>query len=222
MANEQKKRLVGRNGRVMTFTIGQPVQGDGETTLQKGVYYVINAMGATSAFTNGQVGMVIVGNGTLAPLEGDSYSELTITGECDARQASVEFEAEEIDITTLCDDIMKYATGFVDLSGSIEGIVTIGLSEKFFNKFLPIVEQDATGDITVTPQNDDVLLLDVVFNKLDNTDIPKLEFIAPIVITTFSAGVQIGDAQTFESNFRIAQDNDINVQLLKTAKGLHN
>lgn len=222
MANEQKKRLVGRNGRVMTFTIGQPTQGDGETTLQKGVYYVINAMGATSAFTNGQVGMVIVGNGTLAPLEGDSYSELTITGECDARQASVEFEAEEIDITTLCDDIMKYATGFVDLSGSIEGIVTIGLSEKFFNKFLPIVEQDATGDITVTPQNDDVLLLDVVFNKLDNTDIPKLEFIAPIVITTFSAGVQIGDAQTFESNFRIAQDNDINVQLLKTAKGLHN
>ena len=222
MANEQKKRLVGRNGRVMTFTIGQPVQGDGETTLQKGVYYVINAMGTTSAFTNGQVGMVIVGNGTLAPLEGDSYSELTITGECDARQASVEFEAEEIDITTLCDDIMKYATGFVDLSGSIEGIVTIGLSEKFFNKFLPIVEQDATGDITVTPQNDDVLLLDVVFNKLDNTDIPKLEFIAPIVITTFSAGVQIGDAQTFESNFRIAQDNDINVQLLKTAKGLHN
>lgn len=215
------KRLTARNAIVYNFSLGDEVSGNGTTSLEKGKYYLITAMASTSGFPSGaKVGMTIVGNTTITPATGDKYKVYSTEKECDVRSVSLNFEAEELDIGTICDDINRYAKGMVDLSGTIEGILTVNKSEKWVSQFVDVVKQTSSA-IEVTEQNDDKLLLDAVFNKLDNSDIPKLEFIAPIIVTSFETGVTRNEATTFSSNYRIAQDDEVNVEFLKSDKELH-
>ena len=217
-----RKRLTGRNGKVYQATKGEIITGNGETVLTKGKFYIPLTIAATgSGFPeNTQVGIVLVGDGTFAPTETETYIELTLTSQCDIRSGSVEFSNDEIDITTLCDDLMTYAPGFTDATGSLEGITTLNLSEPMIAKFVTVQKQDATGAITVIDKNDDPLVLVLNINKTDNSEADYAAFFAPITLNGYNLGVQINEAQTFTSNFRIAQDNELKPCLIEADKAL--
>ena len=116
------KRLTGRDGKVYLATKGETITGNGTTKLTKGSFYVPVQIASTSSGfqANAVVGRVLVGDGTSAPTASEKYFELTLTAQCDITSASIEFEKNEIDITTLCDDIMKYASGFIDAGLSLQ------------------------------------------------------------------------------------------------------
>lgn len=217
----ERKRLIGKDGKVYQAQKGAVVTGDGTTTLTKGTFYIPVVIGATSGFPDGvQVGYPFVGDGESIPTANDQYLALTLTSQCDITSAEVEFEKDEIDITTLCDDIRKYASGFSDATGTLEGITTLDLSEPMIAKFVTVQKQDATGAITVINQNDDPLIAVIELNKIDNSDADRALFFAPVTLNGYTLGVNIDDAQTFSSGFRIAQDNDIKPVLVEADKAL--
>ena len=218
----ERKRLVGKDGKVYRGVKGTEITGNGTTTLEKGKFYVATAIAETgSGFPQGVVkGRIFVGNGTSAPTENDKYFELTLISQCDVTSASVEFTNDEIDVTTLCDEIRKYRSGFTDASGSIEGITTLDLTESTISKFVSVQKQDAQGAITVIEKNDDVLILALELNKVDNSDADRAIFFTPAVLNGYNLEVAIDDAQTFTSDFRIAQDTDIRPVLVEADKAL--
>ena len=218
----ERKRLVGKDGKVYRGVKGTEITGNGTTTLEKGKFYVATAIAETgSGFPQGVVkGRIFVGNGTSAPTENDKYFELTLISQCDVTSASVEFTNDEIDVTTLCDEIRRYRSGFTDASGSIEGITTLDLTESTISKFVSVQKQDAQGAITVIEKNDDVLILALELNKVDNSDADRAIFFTPAVLNGYNLEVAIDDAQTFTSDFRIAQDNDIRPVLVEADKAL--
>lgn len=218
------KRLTGRDGKVYQATKSAVVTGNGTTTLTKGTFYVPLKIAATSSGfpANAQVGVPLVGDGASAPTSAEDYISLTLQSQCDVTSAGVEFEKDEIDITTLCDSIMTYAAGFTDATGTIEGITTLNLSEPFIAKFVPVQIQSSTGAITATAQNDDTVLLVIELNKIDNSDANRALFIAPITINSYNIEATINEAQTYTSGFRIAQDNEIKPALIEADKALFN
>lgn len=216
------KRLTGRDGKVFQAAKSAVITGNGTTTLTKGTLYVPLTIASTSSGfpANAQKGIPFVGDGVSVPAATETYIELTFNSQCDVKSAGVEFEKDEIDITTLCDDIMTYAAGFTDATGTIEGITTLNLSEPFIAKFIPVQVQSSTGAITTTAQNDDTVLLVIELNKIDNTDANRALFIAPITINSYNIEATINEAQTYTSNFRIAQDNEIKPALIEADKAL--
>lgn len=217
----EKKRLIGRDGKVYQAQKGAVITGNGTTVLTKGEFYIPVAIGSTTGFPNGvQVGYPFVGDGASIPTSGDKYLALTLKSQCDITSAEVEFEKDEIDITTLCDDIRKYASGFSDATGTLEGITTLDLSEPMIAKFVTVQKQDNLGAITTIAQNDDPLVVVIELNKIDNSDADRALFFAPVTLNGYTLGVNIDDAQTFSSGFRIAQDNDIKPILVEADKAL--
>ena len=216
------KRLTGRDGKVYQAVKSAVITGDGSTTLTKGTFYVPLTIATASSGlpANAQIGVPFVAAGTETPTENETYISLTFNSQCDVTSAGVEFEKDEIDITTLCDDIMTYAAGFTDATGTIEGITTLNLSEPFIAKFVTVQVQDETGAITTTAQNDDTILLVIELNKIDNSDANRALFIAPITINSYNIEATINEAQTYTSGFRIAQDNDIKPALIEADKAL--
>lgn len=217
----ERKRLIGKDGKVYQAQKGAVVTGNGTTALTKGTFYIPVVIGANSGFPEGvQVGYPFVGDGTSIPTANDQYIALTLTSQCDITSAEVEFDKDEINTTTLCDDFKKYRPGFTDATGTLEGITTLDLSEPMIAKFVTVQKQDATGAITVINQNDDPLIAVIELNKIDNSDADRALFFSPVTLNGYTLGVNIEDAQTFSSGFRIAQDNDIKPVLVEADKAL--
>lgn len=216
------KRLTGKDGKVFLASKSAVVTGDGTTKLTKGNFYVpLNILASSSGFPTGVTkGVVFVGDGVSAPKATETYIALTNTPQCDVTSASVEFNKAEIDITTLCDNIMKYATGMTEANGTLEGITTLGKSEPFIAKFVTVQTQSNTGAITTTAQNDDVVVVVLELNKADSTDADVAYFFAPVVLNSFNLGATINEAQTFTADFRIAQDNELQPAFIEADKAL--
>ena len=210
----QTKRLIGRDGEVYAATKGALVEGNGSTALTDG-YYIVAAIAATSsALPAGlQAGYVFKGSAEITPAEGDNVILLTLTRKCDVTNFSVEYSADEIDVTTLCDSERSYRAGFTDATGTLEGVTTIGLSEYLMSKFIPIVEQ--TGEtVEVTEINGDALIMRLVLNK-ESAGGTVMSYFAPIALTSYNIGASVDDAQTYTANFRNTPDDDLKPCILK-------
>lgn len=218
----EKKRLTGRDGKVYQAAKSATITGNGTTKLTKGSIYVPLTIASTSSGfpANAAVGVPLVGDGTSAPAATETYIELTLTSQCDITSAEVEFSKDEIDITTLCDNIMKYASGVTDASGTLEGITTLDLSEPMIAKFVTVQKQSSTGAITTIAQNDTPLVVAIELNKVDASGADRALFFAPVILNGYTLGVAVNEAQTFTSEFRIAQDNDIKPALIEADKTL--
>lgn len=213
MANE-RKRLVGRDGEVYSVVKGTPVEGNGSAALNADTYYVVSERGASSTLPEGlEVGYVFKGETTIIPAEGDVVIPLELTKKCDVTNFSVEYSADEIDVTTLCDNERTYRAGFVDATGSLEGVTTIGVSEYLMNKFVPIVTQTG-ANIEVSEINGEPIIVRLVLNKKTaGGDI--VSYFAPITITSYNLGATIDDAQTYTANFRNTPDEILKPCVLK-------
>ena len=213
MAGETK-RLVGKDGEVYAATKGTLVEGNGTTPLTDS-YYIVAAIAATSSAlpTGLQTGYVFKGSAEITPAEGDNVIPLTLTRKCDITNFSVEYSADEIDVTTLCDTQRSYRAGFTDATGTLEGITTINVSEYLMSKFIPIVTQ--TGEtVEVTEIDGETLIMRLVLNK-QSAGGDVMSYFAPIAVTSYNIGATVDDAQTYTANFRNTPDDDLVPCVLK-------
>ena len=211
---DQTKRLVGKDGEVYAATKGTLIEGNGSTALTDG-YYIVAAVAATSsALPAGlQAGYVFKGSAEITPAEGDNVIPLTLTRKCDITNFSVEYSADEIDVTTLCDTQRSYRAGFTDATGTLEGITTINVSEYLMSKFIPIVTQ--TGEtVEVTEIDGETLIMRLVLNK-PSAGGDVMSYFAPIAVTSYNIGATVDDAQTYTANFRNTPDDDLKPCILK-------
>lgn len=211
---DQTKRLVGKDGEVYAATKGTLVEGNGSTALTDGYYIVAAVASTSSALPAGlQAGYVFKGSAEITPAEGDNVIPLTLARKCDITSFSVEYSADEIDVTTLCDTQRSYRAGFTDATGTLEGVTTIGLSEYLMEKFIPIIEQ--TGEtVEVTEINGDALIVRLVLNK-QSAGGTVMSYFAPIALTSYNIGASVDDAQTYTANFRNTPDDDLKPCILK-------
>lgn len=211
---DQTKRLVGKDGEVYAATKGALIEGNGSTALTDGYYIVAAVASTSSALPAGlQTGYVFKGSAEITPAEGDNVIPLTLARKCDITSFSVEYSADEIDVTTLCDTQRSYRAGFTDATGTLEGVTTIGLSEYLMEKFIPIIEQ--TGEtVEVTEINGDALIVRLVLNK-QSAGGTVMSYFAPIALTSYNIGASVDDAQTYTANFRNTPDDDLKPCILK-------
>lgn len=211
---DQTKRLVGKDGEVYAATKGTLIEGNGSTALTDGYYIVATVAATSSALPAGlQAGYVFKSSAEITPAEGDNVIPLTLARKCDITSFSVEYSADEIDVTTLCDTERSYRAGFTDATGTLEGVTTIGLSEYLMEKFIPIIEQ--TGEtVEVTEINGDALIIRLVLNK-QTAGGTVMSYFAPIALTSYNIGASVDDAQTYTANFRNTPDDDLKPCILK-------
>ena len=213
MAGETK-RLVGKDGEVYAATKGELIEGNGSTALTDG-YYIVAAVASTSSAlpTGLQAGYVFKGSAEITPAEGDNVIPLTLTKKCDVNNFSVEYSADEIDVTTLCDSERSYRAGFTDATGTLGGVTTINVSEYLMSRFIPIIEQ--TGEtVTVTEIDGSSLIMRLVLNKASAGG-TVMSYFAPIALTSYNLGASVDDAQTYTANFRNTPDDDLKPCILK-------
>ena len=213
MAGETK-RLGRKNGEVYAATKGELIEGNGSTALTDGYYIVAAVASTSSALPAGlQPGYVFKGSAEITPAEGDNVIPLTLTRKCDITNFSVEYSADEIDVTTLCDTQRSYRAGFTDATGTLEGITTINVSEYLMSKFIPIVTQ--TGEtVEVTEIDGETLIMRLVLNK-QSVGGDVMSYFAPIAVTSYNIGATVDDAQTYTANFRNTPDDDLVPCVLK-------
>ena len=211
---DQTKRLVGTDGEVYAATTGTLVEGNGSTALTDG-YYIVAAVASTSSAlpTGLQAGYVFKGSAEITPAASDNVIPLNLTKKCDITNFSVEYSADEIDVTTLCDTERSYRAGFTDATGSLEGVTTINVSEYLMSKFIPIVTQ--TNDtVTVTEIDGNSLIMRLILNK-QTAGGDVVSYFAPVAITSYNIGATVDDAQTYTANFRNTPDDDLVPCVLK-------
>ena len=213
MAGETK-RVVGKDGEVYAATKGTLIEGNGSTALTDG-YYIVAAIASTSSAlpTGLQAGYVFKGSAEITPAEGDNVIPLTLTKKCDVNNFSVEYSADEIDVTTLCDSERSYRAGFTDATGTLEGVTTINVSEYLMSRFIPNIEQ--TGEtVTVTEIDGSSLIMRLVLNKASAGG-TVMSYFTPIALTSYNLGASVDDAQTYTANFRNTPDDDLKPCILK-------
>lgn len=141
---------------------------------------------------------------------GDVVEPLVTTKLCDIEEANYEVTQNEIDVTTICDQFSRYRGGRMDLSGSISGVFTLGVTDAaggIQNKFFRQIEQAANGSVTVSEADGAPIWLLVKLQEQKH-GIPVEAFVwMQVVLLGFGAGVGGNDKQSFSSNFRISGES---------------
>lgn len=205
------KRLIGKDGKVSKGVKETAINGDGIATLAVGFYVATAILSSGSGLPTGlQVGYIFKADNTIVPAVGETVIPITFTDLCDIKSANLEFTKEEVDVTTLCDAVKTYRSGFSDATGSLEGVTTIGVTEQLINKFIPTVEQVADlSSVTITDIDGDPLFLRIEVNKESTVEEDTAFYIAPVTLNSYSASAGIEGDQAFTSNFRITPDDEI-------------
>lgn len=207
-----KDRLIGFDGKLSTAIFGAEVS---TGTLSANTFYLVVTVGSSSTLPTGvEEKYVFLADGTEdITSSGDVVKEITFNDKCDITSWGLEFNASEVPVTTLCDDQNKYRAGRTDVTGSMEGNYTIGLTDAdggIANAFVDILRQaGAGGNVTIDKVDNDTIF--AVLYKQKDTDSGETEqfYIAPITVTSFSDTVAGEDAQTFSSSFRIAPSDEV-------------
>lgn len=213
------KKLNELDGSLAFMTLGSEIEGDGIAALDAG-YYLITAVAETSGLpTNSEAGYSFYADDGITPETGDKVKPMTFTKQCDVQNANVEFTRDEIEDTTICDLIKTYKAGRSDITGSIEGVMTAGITDEtdgLMNKFIDMVEQSADlATLTINKIDNNKIYLQLELNKESINDEDTTFLLMPITITSFNAGITKDSAQTFSSNFRITEDTEVNSQYFK-------
>jgi hypothetical protein len=215
------QRLVGNDGTIYALTPGTEVTGDGATPIPSGAKVIVSAIGSPSGFpgTSGATGATQIGVGRfieirdvdtpIVPETGDKYVPVTLSELCDISSWQLPSTADEIEVSTFCDEQKKYRSGKVDASGQFSGIFTIGTTDDvgangLARRFMDIIRQDGGDSIDVYESSALPIIAELVLQKNESfADI--MSFIAPIELFGISIGAEQGaNPQGFDSSFRLA------------------
>lgn len=214
------ERLIGSDGKLVTVELGTALDGDDTNTLDElaggdadsgegaGWYSVESIADSESALPSElSVGELFWDDGTLVLNTDDSVKPLEETEKSDITGFSIEVSKAEIDVTTISDDTKRYRAGKTDMTGSLDGITEIEVTDAkgyLLNNFIKIIQQASDGTVTVNDIDSSPIYLKGVLQK-DTTSGEKEAFVwAKISILSTSLGAGGEEAQSFSGNFRIA------------------
>lgn len=219
-----KERLVGSDGKLVTVTLGSALTGDDTSDLDElaggtsgdgtgaGWYEVASISDGTSALdSNLSVGDLFWDDGTMVLASGtssdDEVKPLSETEKADIQSFSIEMSRAEIDVTTLSDGVKRYRAGKTDMTGSMEGLTTLGETTDggyIVNNFIRVITQSSAGAVTIAEVDDDPIYIKGVIQKDTSAGETESFLWAKVNILSSSLGASGEDAQSFSSNFRIA------------------
>lgn len=223
----EEKPLVGDDGKFMTGKKGQTYKGDGTSTLNVLVagtdatsggdgMYIITAMGADTFFPEGmKIGELYPATGKEVLAEGDTIQKIDFTEVADCTGWQLQITQAEIDVTRLKDDFKKYRLGKKDATGTVNSIMTLGVSDepdgmvgrnmKLFRREV----KDGTETVTVSvPSGESLYFL----GYLNMTDVPgetQAFVFAEIYLYNMNLGGSTGNAQSYDASMRLTGQDPV-------------
>ena len=221
MAREEKP-LVGDDGKFMTGKKGQIYTGDGTSTLNALVagseattggdgMYLITAIAEDSFFPKGmQVNELYPATGKEVLKNGDSLQKIDFKEVADCTGWQLQISQAEIDVTRLKDEFKKYRLGKKDATGTVNSIMTLGVSDepdgmvgRNMKLFRREFTKEGTEKITVSVPSDEALYF---LGWLNMTDVPgetQAFVFAQIYLYNMNLGGSTGNAQSYDASMRL-------------------
>lgn len=224
----EEKPLVGDDGAFFTAKLGQEYEGDGTKTLNvlvsgasatsggDGMYIVTAKANSNSIFPSLlKVGELFPAVGTEVLASGDKVKKLDLTHVADCTGWQFQITQSEIDVTRLKDNFKKYRLGKKDATGTVNSILTLGVSDqadgmiaKTMKTFRRSISTSQTT-ITVTEiGNDPVYFLGYV-NKTDVPGETEAFVFGQVYLYNITLGGSTGNAQSYDSSMRLTGNDPV-------------
>lgn len=224
----EEKPLVGDDGAFFTAKLGQEYEGDGTKTLNvlvsgasatsggDGMYIVTAKANSNSIFPSLlKVGELFPAVGTEVLASGDKVKKLDLTHVADCTGWQFQITQSEIDVTRLKDNFKKYRLGKKDATGTVNSILTLGVSDqsdgmiaKTMKTFRRVINERQTT-ITVTEiGNDPVYFLGYV-NKTDVPGETEAFVFGQVYLYNIALGGSTGNAQSYDSSMRLTGNDPV-------------
>ncbi len=223
----EEKPLVGDDGAFFTAKLGQEYEGDGTKTLNVlvsgasatsggGMYIVTAKANSNSIFPSLlKVGELFPAVGTEVLASGDKVKKLDLTHVADCTGWQFQITQSEIDVTRLKDNFKKYRLGKKDATGTVNSILTLGVSDqsdgmiaKTMKTFRRVINERQTT-ITVTEiGNDPVYFLGYV-NKTDVPGETEAFVFGQVYLYNITLGGSTGNAQSYDSSMRLTGNDPV-------------
>ena len=202
-----KDRLVGADATLYKGTIPSAATTSG-SMIEGGIYKIATISGTTVFPAGFEVGDYFLGDSTKALTAENSAYLIAAEEAADVTEFSIEFSADEIEVTTLPDDVKKYRRGKTDLSGSISGINFVSEMKKagsIANRFLRTVTVTSGYGTATMNLVDGDQLVGVFYLQKDSTSVNETTaiLVAEIELFGYNLGASVGDAQNWESGLRV-------------------
>lgn len=215
--------LVGDDGQFMTGELSTEIyEGDGVKTLHKLLggdeassggegFYVIEAFGTQTFFPKGmEAGDLYPALGTEVLKTGDKVRKLTLVHVADCTGWNIQITQGEIDVTRLKDKFKKYRLGKKDASGTVNSIMTLGVSDEpngIVGKTMKLFRRSiqSNGDVDVVVVNNENLPI-YFLGYLRKTDTPgetEAFVFGQCYLYNITLGGQTGSAQSYDSSLRL-------------------
>ena len=202
-----KDRLVGADATLYKGTIPSAATTSG-SMVEGGIYKIATISGTTVFPAGFEVGDYFLGDSTKTLTADNSAYLIAAEEAADVTEFSIEFSADEIEVTTLPDDVKKYRRGKTDLSGSISGINFVSEMKKagsIANRFLRTVTVTSGYGTATMNLVDGDQLVGVFYLQKDSTSVNETTaiLVAEIELFGYNLGASVGDAQNWESGLRV-------------------
>ena len=215
--------LVGDDGQFMTGELSTEIyEGDGVKTLHKLLggeeassggegFYVIEAFGTQTFFPKGmEAGDLYPALGSEVLKTGDKVRKLTLVHVADCTGWNIQITQGEIDVTRLKDKFKKYRLGKKDASGTVNSIMTLGVSDEpngIVGKTMKLFRRSiqSNGDVDVVVVNNENLPI-YFLGYLRKTDTPgetEAFVFGQCYLYNITLGGQTGSAQSYDSSLRL-------------------
>jgi len=208
-----KDRLIGADGSLLKASFGSEITSGSSVA---GSWYKIEkrTTGTTVFPAEYGVGDLFLGPGTPVTFTASESAKLaTFTALGDVTSFSLEYSADEVEVTVLKDSVKKYRRGKSDMSGTIEGINLVSemiKSGSFVNRFMRVVTATAANVATLNVLNSADLYCQFMLQKDTTTAGETHAFVfAQIDLYGTTLGAAIGDAQSWSSGVRIIGNDPI-------------
>lgn len=221
MAREEKP-LVGDDGKFMTGKKGTIYTGDGAKTLHAlvagsdatsggdGFYLIVAIAEAASIIPKGmKVGELFPATGTEVLANGDVVQKLELTEVADCTGWNLQITQTEIDVTRLKDGYKKYRLGKKDASGTVNSIMTLGVSDEpdgMVGRSMKLFRREIKDGVTTVTVSDSANESLYFLGWLNMTDIPgetQAFVFGQVYLYNVTLGGQTESAQSYDSSMRL-------------------
>lgn len=225
----EEKPLVGDDGAFYTGKLAATEYvGDGTKTLHALVgggektsggegMYVITAKAESSSFfpAKAKVGELYPALGTEVLAAGDKVKKLNLTHVADCTGWQIDITQSEIDVTRLVDKFKKYRLGKKDASGTVNSIMTLGVSDEADGMIAKTIKtfrrkiEGSSSTVTITDvANEPVYFLGYV-NKTDVPGETEAFIFGQVYLFNVKLGGSTGNAQSFDSSMRLTGQDPV-------------
>lgn len=217
--------LVGDDGQFLTGTKGASYEGDGAKTLHQlvggmsatnggeGMYIVQSIAQSASALPNGiKVGELYPALGTEVLSSGDKLVRLDLTHVADCTGWELQISQSEIDVTRLCDRFKKYRLGKKDATGTVNSIMTLGVSDGengIIARTIKLFRRSAQGSVTISDIDNTPLYFLGYVRKTDVSGETQAFVFGQVYLYNMKLGGSTGSAQSYDSSMRLTGQDPV-------------